>query len=95
MIAGHSCDGYDLLLTLVFDEQAEQSFQGFAGADLTNQGCSKNPPFESAIACEFRVKAGKKEKLGVLFVGEFSPVFYSSVWERSSSWQPPVLDWLN
>jgi len=90
--ANQNCKDYDLFLTLIFDEEAHSSLLGFTGADLSSQGCFTMEAFDTGIACEYKLLANGGN-FGVLFSGEFTPVFYNTEWKRSSIWKPSFSWW--
>lgn len=90
--ANQNCKDFDLLLTVIFDKDAEDSLLGFTGADLSSKGCKTMKDFSTAIACEYELKANGGN-FGVLFSGKFAPVYYFTEWKKSSTWKPYFSWW--
>jgi len=75
--ANHDCTDYDLLLNIIFDEEAELNMLGYMGAELSAKECMKADHLaKGVIACQFELKAGGTN-FGALFKGGFHPVYYT------------------
>lgn len=78
--AQQDCSAFDLVLTVLLNQEAEVNLIGWIGADLTDKGCVKADHLsEDVIACEFELLAGG-DKFGMLFSGGFIPTFYTQEW---------------
>merc|ERR1712079_190975 len=56
--ADQDCSDFDLILTVIMDEQAENNLIGWIGADLADRKCVKADYWsEGVIACDFEIKA--------------------------------------
>jgi len=78
--AQQDCSAFDLVLTVLLNQEAEVNLIGWVGADLTDKGCVKAAHLsEDVIACEFELLAGG-DKFGMLFSGGFIPTFYTVEW---------------
>jgi len=82
--AGHDCEDYTLLVTVVFSDEAIAQLKGFYGADLSSTGCFTYS-FNDLLGCEFEIKEAGRG-FGLLFVGEFTPVFYLTKWKKAKDW---------
>lgn len=72
------CGDYSLLLTVVLDKEATLNLLGYIGADLTGSGCRNTYYFSESVACEWELKPG--DKFGMLFKGDFKPIFHTTEW---------------
>lgn len=91
--ADQNCKEFDLMLTVVFNPDAFNSLLGYTGASLSGKGCVELSSFEGVLACEYEIKANNDAKFGLLFNGEFAPVYYTTEWVLSSSFVPAFNWW--
>lgn len=91
--AQQDCRDFDLILTVLLDEEARANLAGWIGADLTEKGCVSADHFnEGVVACEFDLPA-RGNKFGMLFSGGFIPVFYTVEWRLAENWVPAFNWW--
>jgi len=90
--AAHNCEDYTLLLTVVLDEEAINKLVGYYGAPLSSKGCTEVKAFSGAVACEFDLKM-TNEGFGMLFAGNFTPIFYLTDWEKTKGWADSFIWW--
>lgn len=77
--ADHNCKDYNLLLTLVMDQEVVDKVLGWVGVKGSKASCSQAYIYDGALACEFELAPGS-HNFGVLLSGGFSPIFYMTEW---------------
>ena len=91
--ASQDCKDFDLLLTVMIDEQSEANLVGFAGANLSDKECVIAENWGAGVyACEYDLPANG-QPLGILFKGGFRPIYYTTQWTLAQSWVPAFSWW--
>ena len=90
--AAHNCEDYNLMLSVVFTEEAIDKFVGFYGAGLSSKGCTQTEAFADTVTCEFELDRANKG-FSIMFAGGFTPVFYLTEWEQVVKWEDSFNWW--
>ena len=90
--ASQDCSDYDLHLTVVLSSAQQDLNVMQYGAELSEKQCYELSAYSDAIACEFVLKAGGGN-FGLLFNGEFDPVFYEQEWILVQTFAPAFSWW--
>lgn len=90
--ADHDCKDYNLLLTLVMDQEVVDKVLGWVGVKGSKAKCSQAFIYDGALACEFTLKPSS-HNFCVLLSGGFSPIFTMTEWIKNENWSDTFNFW--